>query len=81
MDDHVIAGAKLAVTREHVVERVPVERADDGIGIGGAGGANRVQPLRRRRIVRRLSGGLFTKLKSRRKNGKQRNRRGHRRKF
>ena len=57
VDDHMIAGAELAVVRKHVIELVTVENVNNRIGVGGAGGTHGIQPLRRRRVIRRLSRG------------------------
>ena len=56
MHHHVVAGAEFAAMSEHVIEFVPVECADHGIGFGRARGFDRVQPLQRCRVVGRLGG-------------------------
>ncbi len=54
MHDHMVACAKFPIMGEQVIELVPVERTNHRVGICRSGGADRVQPLRGGRIVRRL---------------------------
>ena len=57
MHDHMVAGAEFAVMGEHVIEFVPVERADHGIGIRRSCGLDRVQPLQCCGIIGGLGSG------------------------